>query len=309
MSADDEASLAEDFWISFSEMDLSKYSSSVTAFGIFTSTITHPFNVVMTRQQASPEIMGNSTKRGFTVFSNMYHLIRKSGIRSIFRGWLPIASVGVPSTLVYLSIVESTRERFQHALKKILPGCSSFAIDGIQSLMTSVIANGVSLLVWVPAEVISSKMIVQTETNLGMTAMTRRVWRQDGIPGYFRGYNVSLFYGVLAGSQWWWAYSVSRRELSGFKDFAESPVLLDATSGFIAGMYSTIVGHPIDTLKTRIMTNEGKFRSIYGSLKNIVVQEGWRALFRGLPASVYQSGLSSTGFALGYEIVKRFSAS
>jgi hypothetical protein len=43
------------------------------------------------------------------------------------------------------------------------------------------------------------------------------------------------------------------------------------------------------------------------TLKSIIKTEGYLSLFKGLPANVYQAALTSTGFALSYEVVKRFS--
>jgi hypothetical protein len=70
---------------------------------------------------------------------------------------------------------------------------------------------------------------------------------------------------------------------------------------------STCIAHPLDTLKTRIMTGNKLRMPLIETLKGIVQTEGYLSLFKVLPANVYQAALTSTGFALSYEVVKRFS--
>ena len=56
------------------------------------------------------------------------------------------------------------------------------------------------------------------------------------------------------------------------------------------------------------MTRATTQSSIYRVWEEIVKKEGGKALFRGIKASCYQSAISSTGFALVYELIKRFSS-
>jgi hypothetical protein len=56
------------------------------------------------------------------------------------------------------------------------------------------------------------------------------------------------------------------------------------------------------------MTGMKSHMPLVETLKSIMENEGYKALFRGLSANVYQAALTSTGFALSYEIVKRFSS-
>ena len=166
----------EESWVNYSEMDKSKYSSMLTAMGVASSLITHPFSVITTRQQAGHHITGDP--RSSSVFSAMRGLVGTLGWRGMFRGWTPVAVMGVPSQLIYLTITESTRESFQRTLKNVFPSLPSALIDGMQSAGTSVIANGVSYIPFVPAEVISSRMMIQGRNGNGMTQTMKCIYKR-----------------------------------------------------------------------------------------------------------------------------------
>jgi hypothetical protein len=73
-----------------------------------------------------------------------------------------------------------------------------------------------------------------------MTQIMKIIYAEDGIRGFYRGFSASLFYGVLFSAQWWFAYSVCRREFSKLEFIKSNPFLLDASTGFIAGVCTCI---------------------------------------------------------------------
>jgi hypothetical protein len=151
-------------------------------------------------------------------------------------------------------------------------------------------------------------MMIQGRNGHGMLEMIKIIHKESGVRGFFKGFSASLLYGCMYSFQWWWSYSVSRRELLKLGYMKEHPVLMDGAAGLFAGVAATVCAHPLDTLKTRIMTKKKvENRALYTIAKNVIQQEGAMALFRGIRASCYQAAVSSTGFALGYELIKRYS--
>ena len=128
--------------------------------------------------------------------------------------------MGLPSNVLYIKLTESTREVFQNKLKSLFPKLSFVYVDGIQAAMTGLVSNAISLIPYVPADVISARLIVQGlfysmilfvhlymhETNLHINAgrkdigalnMARLIYKERGFQGFFRGYNVSLLFCTL----------------------------------------------------------------------------------------------------------------
>ena len=309
----------DESWIGYKDLDQNRFQGSLTTMALVSSLILQPFNVLTTRQQAGTIITGDCPKvMQHTVAESLVHYRRELGWKGLFRGWLPVACMGVPSQLVYLSITEKTRETFQTSLKKMLPTMNGVAIDTAQSAATALLANAFSLLPFVPAEVISSRMIVQPAKGIGMFNMMSLIYREGrdyggrtgGIQAFYRGFNISFVYGVVLSTVWWGVYSSARRELQNYPVLKnQPPSALDATAGLAAGLISTCCAHPLDTVKTRIMTGTSlAYLPILSTMRGIIFAEGYRALWKGLPAAAVHGTLSSTGFALSYEIIKRFSA-
>lgn len=199
----------DESWISYSEMDSTKYNGMLTCMALTSSLLLQPFNVVTTRQQAGPLVTGDKNTPS-SVVGALLQYRRELGWRGLFRGWLPIATMGVPSQLVYLSITESSREILQKNIKRVLPNASSMTVDTLQSSGTALAANMISLVPYVPADVISSRMVIQPAKGIGMTSMVKLIYKEGadaafggrggvfgGLQGFYRGFNISLCYGVL----------------------------------------------------------------------------------------------------------------
>lgn len=300
----------DEAWVNYSELDKTKYTSLLTVFSIVTSLFTHPLNVLTTRQQAGSKVTGDTSPSTHTVQAALKHSVHNLGVSGLFRGWIPVALMGLPSQVLYLSITESSRELLQSKLFNRFPDASPAIVDAAQVATSSVLANAVSLIPYMPADVLSCRLIVQSRQGMGAVALSKKIWTENGLRGFYRGFNTSLIVGVMFSAQWWWSYSVLRREGVKIDYFSGKPILLDATSGLLAGVFSTCTLHPLDTIKTRIMTSTSSdphASSIIRVARDIVKTEGPRALWRGLRASMYQTLLSSTGFAIAYELIKRSS--
>lgn len=299
-------------WIEFSEMNVTTFTLLLTGFSLTTSLLTHPLNVITTRQQAGPFITGdhklslNSNKSIFKLFQSSLSSI---GWKGLFRGYLPMSLAGIPSQIVYFNTTEASREYLQSKLPLYFPIYSPAAIDAIQSFFSSILANATSLILYVPGELVSSRLQVQPRQGIGMINMTKEIFKKDGLKGLYRGFNASLISGGLFSAVFWGCYSTCRREFSNIDYLLNNPIILDGASGAIAGIISTVSTHPLDTIKTRIMTSNCKDnRYMIATGLRIIKNEGKNILWNGLKTSTYQSALTSTGFAIIYEYIKRSSS-
>lgn len=341
----DENNFDKDDWIEFSDMNQTQYTLLLSSFSLATSFISHPLTVVAVRLQAGSSIAGGLTSNQHGLMNNLLWTYKNMGVRGLFRGWLPIATMGMPSNVVYFNIVEITREKFQKSLRNAFPSMSPVMVDGVQATASALIANFISLIPYVPAELISSRLIVQRQAEIGMSAVSRSILSEKGYSGFFRGFSASFYVNCIAGTQWWFAYSTCKR-LGAQSDIGKShPFVVDAAAGLLAGLSSIFVSHPFDTVKTRIMTGGGDLSVVQSAadartasatllspshpqqhssaqlfpsvanrasfaqvFRHIVKTDGYRGLYRGLSASMYQAAIGSTLFATSYEVIKSLSS-
>lgn len=292
-------------WLNYSSMDKSTFSLQLSGLSILNGLISHPFTVLSVRQQAGPAITGDTLKPG-SVFNQLRQTYQKIGFKGLYRGFVAKNALGVPSDVMYFAMMESSREYFQREYRILFPNTSRVAIDWMQAASTAVLSICVSNLPFVPAEVLMSRLIV-SRTNESNIDMTKNIYKESGIKGFYKGFTPACMVGTIISSQWWWTYSVCKRYTPRLPFYKEHQLLVDGASGLVAGLSAAAVVHPIDTIKTIIMashSDNGKSAGFLRTLVRTVKQEGVLRLYRGLPAVLYLTALGSSVFAFSYELIK-----
>jgi len=307
-------------WVAFSDMNQVKYTSLLTCSSTLSSILCQPLQVLLTRQQAGQLVVSAtpvanttnmttvSTKGIVEGFKNSIKIIGFSGL---YRGLVATGLSGIPSQVIYLSVTESSREVIREGLyNHVLPAKTPiYVIDGIQACASSVLANVFSLVPYVPGEVIATRLMIQGKESIGTIGMIKKIYKAEGFNGFYRGFNSAVAVGTVLSTSWWFIYTIIRRNLSSvgiFKGFSlHESTILDGTSGFIAGTAATFIAHPMDTVKTRILTGKTLTSSLTKTFKNIITNEGTGALWKGIRPALANAAVSSCGFALIYEFIKR----
>lgn len=125
--------------------------------------------------------------------------------------------------------------------------------------------------------------------------MIKDIYQREGIQGFFRGFSSSLVVHIFYSFQWWFSYSQMRHLLTPLK---LSPVAFDAVTGCFAGVFSSILSHPLDTVKLRIQTGVYPDSDMIKAFGSILKDEGVTGLFNGVSANIYASAFSSAAFCI-----------
>jgi solute carrier family 25 protein 44 len=310
-SESDHSEGTDDTWTKFNDLNKSFFAASVALFSVFTSALTHPFTVIAVRQQVHGSILSDNF-REMHMNRDVITILRKSwmsyGFQFLFKGWLPMAILGPPSNIVYFSLIESSREHIQPLIFAAAPSLKPEAVEVIQSGASALLANFVSLVPYVPAEVVSSRLIVHPK-KVGMIDICKSIHRETGFLGFFKGFGPSFTVCTASSFFWWSSYSVLRRTGMHSEWIKDKPFVVESFSGLVAGLTAVTLSYPIDTVKTRIMASSSQVvPSFLTVMRTAVKNEGARSLFRGLPATLYQAALGSSVFAVFYESVKSASS-
>jgi solute carrier family 25 protein 44 len=153
--------------------------------------------------------------------------------------------------------------------------------------------------------------------------------RQDGVVGLYRGFVSSVFMYVPSSAVWWATYGWTKRtlvevyHLNSYNERSiiqmggiplsphQQDIIIQAIAGSIAGVAGVVVTHPMDVIKTRLQTvvhepNE-KLPGIRSAYQQLIAQEGYRGMTKGLAARVLQSTPVSVLLIVVYELVKKLS--
>lgn len=143
----------------------------------------------------------------------------------------------------------------------------------------------------------------------GLIDVYQKTLSSDGITGLYRGFGISI-----------WGITMYRGMYFGIYDTMKPIVLVGPFEGkflasFLLGWsittFSGVCAYPFDTLRRRMMLTSGhpnKYCNAIHAFREIVRQEGFLALFRGVTANMLL-GVAGAGVLAGYDQLNRISSS
>ncbi|KAJ7533878.1 hypothetical protein O6H91_13G069000 [Diphasiastrum complanatum] len=303
--------------INWDRLDKTKFY--LVGAGLFSAltTFLYPISVVKTRMQVATKATGNSTAP-----SLVRDIIKTDGIRGLYRGFGTVITGAVPSRVVFLTTLETTKAVSLHFTNQMnVPDATAAAIsNGVAGLLSSI----ASQIVFVPIDVVSQRLMVQgtpgsIKYDGGLDAI-RKIIKLDGIYGLYRGFGMSILTYSPSSAIWWATYGSSQRMIwralgyvgeTRLKPPSQGQVVLvQATGGIIAGAVSSVVTTPLDTIKTRlqVMEVEGQRKlSIAQTVRHLLKEDGWRGFYRGLGPRFVSMSMWGTSMIITYEYLKRMS--
>lgn len=181
-----------------------------------------------------------------------------------------------------------------------------------------------------PGDVIVQRLQVVNSPYKSTLDAVRKIYKNEGITGYYRGLGATFIVSVLASSIWWTAYENVKRILyspsvlpylvwskSTDEDNHHVHRVPQLTAGFVAGTFTSACVNPLDVVKTRIQTqhipNLGAnkstvaYKNIFHGLKCLWAEEGVHGLLRGVLPKLMSRGPLSAASALIFELVLYYS--
>ena len=271
----------------------------------------HPLTVIKIRKQT-----GNTLEN-----------TGANNIRQYYRGLGVVLSMAIPARIMYISTLEYTRENVEHIAAGFLqnpPSSWSINRDQLHYLLPLVapisggIAGGMaavsSQLIVVPMDVISQKQMV-AQNPIGAREVTKSIISNEGWRGLFRGFSLSLFTSLPAGSIWWATYAGSKDQLLKQNIWKENesahPSLqmarssvIQVASAFNAAFAAAVVTQPLDTIKTRLQVlgvNSGSATSMLSITKELASAG---KLYQGLIPRITHMGIWGSVLSSAYEYLK-----
>lgn len=192
------------------------------------------------------------------------------------------------------------------------------------------LADAVSVLFYVPGDVIVQRMQVVNSPYKSTLDAVRKIYLNEGIKGYYRGLGATFIVSALASSMWWTAYENFKLLLyrpsvlpylvwskSSDERTADVHRLPQLLAGFIAGTITSAGVNPFDVVKTRIQTQNIHtlgattstviYKNMFHGLQCLWREEGVQGLMRGILPKLMSRGPLSAMSALIFELVLYYS--
>ena len=263
-------------------------------------------------------------------------------VPSLYRGFWFSNFVSLPSYGLYLGVYIGTKDQLTASKSRSAQFYAPFiagAIGNKNALILSglivfccviVLADAVSVLFYVPGDVIVQRMQVVNSPYKSTLDAVRKIYSNEGIKGYYRGLGATFIVSALASSMWWTAYENIKLLLyrpsvlpylvwskSADERTADVHRIPQFTAGFIAGTITSACVNPFDVVKTRIQTQNINtlgttastvvYRNIFHGLQCLWREEGVNGLMRGVLPKLMSRGPLSAISALIFELVLYYS--
>uniref|UniRef100_A0A1D1ZKC8 Protein MITOFERRINLIKE 1, chloroplastic n=1 Tax=Anthurium amnicola TaxID=1678845 RepID=A0A1D1ZKC8_9ARAE len=251
--------------------------------GAFTYVCLHPIDTIKTKLQ---------TKGAAQIYSGALDAVvqtfRSSGVLGFYRGVSAVIVGSTFSSAVYFGTCELGKSVLAN-----LPQYPPILIPPTAGAM----GNIVSSAIMVPKELITQRM--QAGAAGRSWEVLSRILEKDGILGLYAGYSATLMRNLPAGILSYSSFEYLKSFVISSTGQSHLEPVQSVVCGALAGAISASLTTPLDVVKTRLMTQiHGETRNkISETVSQILLEEGWAGLFRGMGPRVLHSACFA---ALGY---------
>ncbi|XP_061337622.1 calcium-dependent mitochondrial ATP-magnesium/phosphate carrier protein 2-like isoform X2 [Gastrolobium bilobum] len=195
----------------------------------------------------------------------------------------------------------------------VIPEGISKHVNPIKYFIAGGIAGATSRTVTAPLDRLKVVLQVQT-TNASIMPAVMKIWKQDGLSGFFRGNGLNVVKVAPESAIKFYAFEMLKNVIGDAQgNKSDIGTIGRLVAGGTAGAIAQATIYPLDLIKTRLQTcaSEGGRVPKLGTLtKNIWVQEGPRAFYRGLVPSLLgmipYAGIDLAAYDTLKDISKRY---
>lgn len=316
----------------WSDIDKYKFFSFGTVLYSALTITLHPMTVLKTRQQ----ILNSSAKQGdcllhqHTLRSTFSDLMASSGARGLFRGAGVVVSLAVSARVLYISTLEVSREECQELLDRMIhrfyPQANHALLGPLVASISGGVAGGVAGMaaqcIAVPMDVISQRQMVMDNATFAAEGSAWSVMRSaiengGGWRALYRGFGLSLFSSLPAGSIWWATYDGSQHSLQHYWKSNKTqqsnnewePLLQRGTiqllSGTSAAFVAATLTQPLDVTRVRLQVETNA--SLSAIVSDLKATSGLRGFYRGLGPRVTHMTIWGTVLSSAFELLRHIS--
>ena len=296
-------------------LDKSKFFPYSMASSFTVRCFLYPLTLIRTRLQV---------QRGHDVYAGTYDAFKKilktEGGRGLYRGFF-VSVFQVVSGTFYVSTYEGVRHLLENQgvtdskVKAFLGGGCASVVGQTIIVPFDVVSQHLMLLGQVTSgkNVTSEMKASANPFNIDLMGrskaqialdVTKSIYWQDGIRGFYRGYTASLCTYVPSSASWWTFYHFFQELYDTVMPTFVPHLILQCAAAMSAGCAACVLTNPLDLVRTRVQVQR---RPIPETMKLLWEQEKLSIFHKGLTARMTSSVIYSVAIIFGYETVKRWS--
>uniref|UniRef100_A0A914ZT29 Mitochondrial carrier protein n=1 Tax=Parascaris univalens TaxID=6257 RepID=A0A914ZT29_PARUN len=237
------------------------------------------------------------------IFKLFHHIIVNEGVGALYKGLGPNLIGVAPSKAVYFYTYSSCK-RFWNGVDIFVPN------SAIVHMLSAACAGFVAATVVNPIWLVKTRLQLH-KGPLTITECIKRVFRNEGIKGFYRGVTAS-YMGISETVIQFVLYEHVRSHLV---EAAAATQTVDEDrrkkvdfinfmlAGGTAKFFACVAAYPHEVVRTRLREEHTNARGFFSTLFSIYRLEGFRALYRGLAVQLMRT-VPNTAITMGtYEVV------
>ena len=260
-------------------------SSSVAA--LKSEALTLPIDIAKVRLQ----VQRNNKYTG--MFHCIRTMVKEEGAASLWKGIAPALLRQVSYSALTMVLYENMYANLPAHIDK-----NGFSIK----LLLGGVAGGTSIACFNWTEVIKTQLQTATTSNMTITSVTRKIYKEEGVSGFYQGLKPNVARTFIVNAVELGTYSQLKATLIPYLGDHSGTHLV---SSFMAGVLSACASTPVDVLKTRMMNQAGgsnrEYQGIISSFMHIVKHDGFGTLYSGFIPICARKAIWTSIFFVFYE--------
>lgn len=239
-------------------------------------------------------------------FTTIY---REEGVRGLYRGVTPNSVGAATSWGLYFFIYNSIKATIQR-------GDLQKPLSPEMHLLAASQAGAMTLVVTNPIWVVKTRMCLQynypkslgIEKYSGLVDALVKIFKKEGIKGYYRGFVPGLF-GVSHGAVQFMTYEECKNR---YNKFYNRPITqkLGTSEYLLFAAFSKIIAamttYPYQVIRARLQNQLYSYNGIQHCISQIWKYEGWKGFYKGLVPNLLRVTPATMITFLTYENMSNF---
>ncbi|KAJ3023046.1 hypothetical protein HKX48_004528 [Thoreauomyces humboldtii] len=293
--------------VSLADMDTTKYAAFGSLFILGVDSTLFPLDTVKTvimSQRGTPFAAPG-------ILQTVRRMVKTEGIPRFWRGLVPAVTGSFPGQALYYLAYETAQDACaaSPAFQK-LPFLRGFIAGACAEITAG--------LCYVPADVVAQRLQVQNVQGFahnkrlyaGPTDLVKRVLKEEGLRGFYRGYFAYIGAYAPASAVQWGTYEHSKPILAAL--LPSYPLFTNALSGGLAGLAAVTSNNPFEIVRIRHQlldsTSAADARIMKegysGLARKVWREEGLRGFYKGVGIRIAVTVPGAMVAMSGYESIK-----
>ncbi|CAF2190845.1 hypothetical protein HID58_027390 [Brassica napus] len=283
------------------------------AAGAIAATFVCPLDVIKTRLQVHglPE-----TRRGSVIITSLGNILKKEGVRGMYRGLSPTIIALLPNWAVYFSVYGKLKDLLQSSDGKLSIGANMVAAAGAGA-STSIATNPL----WVvKTRLMASFFLLLTQgmrpdvvPYKSMLSAFSRIFREEGFRGLYSGVIPSLV-GVSHVAIQFPVYEKIKQYMANVGDKSVDQLSPGevAVASSISKVIASVSTYPHEVVRSKLQEQgqvrnaKAKYSGVIDCAKKVFRNEGVPGFYRGCATNLLRTTPSAVITFTSYEMIHRF---